>query len=56
MLAPIRFTNIRRNEVKGEVLASSARTAMGGGRVDLYLCTAKDISSGQRWCCRMCTM
>ncbi len=43
VLAPIRFTNIRRNEVKGEVLASSARTAMGGGQVDLYLCTAKDI-------------
>ena len=43
MLSPIRFTNIRRNEVKSKVMARKVRTAMSGGQVDLYLCTAQDI-------------
>ena len=41
--APIRFSNLRRNEVKSTVSARSARTAMERGRGELYLCTAEDI-------------
>ena len=41
--APIRFTNLRRNEVKSTVSARSAQTAMKEGRGDLYLVTAQDI-------------
>lgn len=40
---PIRFTNIRRNEVKSKILSSNVRTVMMGGKKDLYLCTAQDI-------------
>ncbi len=43
VLNPIRFTNIRRNEVKSKISAGSIRTAMGGGRTDLYLFTGQDI-------------
>lgn len=43
VLKPIRYTNIRRNEVKSKVLASNVRAAMGGGQTELYLCTAKEI-------------
>ena len=39
VLNPIRFTNIRRNEVSATLSASKARTAMSGGDTDLYLCT-----------------
>ena len=39
VLKPIRFTNIRRNEVSATLLASKARTAMSGGETDLFLCT-----------------
>ena len=41
--APIRFTNLRRNEVKSTIFARSARTVMERGTGDLYLCTADDI-------------
>lgn len=41
--APIRFSNLRRNEVKSTVSARSARTAMERGSGELYLCTAEDI-------------
>ncbi len=41
--APIRFTNLRRNEVKSTVSARSARTVMERGTGDLYLVTAQDI-------------
>ena len=41
--APIRFTNLRRNEVKSTVSARSAQTVMKGGRRELYLVTAQDI-------------
>lgn len=41
--APIRFTNLRRNEVKSTVSARTARTAMERGRGELYLVTAQDI-------------
>ena len=35
--APIRFTNLRRNEVKSTISARSARTVMERGRGELYL-------------------
>lgn len=41
---PIRFTNIRRNEVTDIVLASNALTAMNGGRDPMYLVTAEKIA------------
>lgn len=43
VLRPIRFTNLRRNEVKSTVSARTARTAMERGRGELYLVTAEDI-------------
>lgn len=43
VLNPIRMTNIRRNEVRSKLLASTARTVMTGGRAELYLCTSEDI-------------
>lgn len=41
--APIRFTNLRRNEVKSTVSARSARTVMERGTGDFYLVTSQDI-------------
>lgn len=41
--APIRFINIRRNEVKSVISARTARTAMERGNCDLYLCASEDI-------------
>ena len=41
--APIRFTNLRRNEVKSTVSARAARTVMERGKGALYLCTSDDI-------------
>ena len=41
--APIRFTNLRRNEVKSTVNARTARTVMERGKGELYLCTGDDI-------------
>ena len=41
--APIRFTNLRRNEVKSTIPARSVRTVMERGTGELYLCTADDI-------------
>lgn len=43
VMRAIRFTNIRRNEVKSKILASNVRTVMMGGQKELYICTAKDI-------------
>ena len=43
VLAPIRFTNIRRNEVKSTIPARSARTVMQRGQGELYLATSQDI-------------
>lgn len=40
---PIRFSNLRRNEVKSTVSARTARTVMERGTGALYLCTADDI-------------
>lgn len=39
VLNPIRFTNIRRNEVSATLSASKARTAMSGGEAELYINT-----------------
>lgn len=41
--APIRFSNLRRNEVKSTISARVARTAMARGGGELYLCTSDDI-------------
>ena len=41
--APIRFTNLRRNEVKSTASARSARTVMERGRGELYLAASQDI-------------
>ena len=41
--APIRFTNIRRNEVKDVILYSKIKTVMGRGKGDLYLATPDSI-------------
>ena len=41
--APIRFTNIRRNEVKSTISAGKVRTVMERGTGELYLSTSNDI-------------
>lgn len=41
--APIRFSNLRRNEVKSTVSARSARTVMERGKGGLYIVTPEDI-------------
>ena len=41
--APIRSSDLRRNEVKSTISARSARTVMERGTGELYLCTASDI-------------
>lgn len=43
VLAPIRFTSVRRNEVKSTIPARSARTVMERGQGELYLATSQDI-------------
>ena len=40
---PIRFTNLRRNEVKSTISARTARTVMEQGKGELYLYTGEDI-------------
>ena len=41
--SPVRFSNLRRNEVKSTVNARTVRTAMERGRGELYLSTSDDI-------------
>lgn len=41
--APIRFSNLRRNEVKSTISARTAKTVMERGRGGLYMCTTEDI-------------
>ncbi len=43
VLTPIRFTNLRRNEVKSTVSARTAKTVMERGSGELYLVTSDDI-------------
>lgn len=40
---PIRFSNLRRNEVKSTISASSVRTVMKRGKGELWLATSEDI-------------
>ena len=40
---PIRFTSVRRNEVKSKALASSALSAMNGSRKDISISSKKEI-------------
>lgn len=41
--SPIRFLNLRRNELKSTVSARTARTVMDRGKGELYLVTSQDI-------------
>lgn len=43
VLSPIRFTNIRRNEVSAKMSAIKSRSVMTGGNGDLYLSTQECI-------------
>ena len=43
VLSPIRFTNIRRNEVKSKVAGGAMRSAMRGNPEPLYIATSNDI-------------
>lgn len=43
VLSPIRYTNIRRNEVGSKVLASNVRNAMRGNAQPLFLATPQEI-------------
>ena len=43
VLSPIRFTNIRRNEVKSKVVSSAAKGVMQGNGKPLYLAASQDI-------------
>lgn len=43
VLSPIRFTNIRRNEVKDTISARTVRTAMTKGQGALYLAASESI-------------
>jgi CRISPR-associated protein Cas5d len=40
---PIRFTNIRRNEVKAKILASDLKAAYGGSAEPIYIDASKEI-------------
>ena len=39
VMNPIRFTNIRRNEISATLSAAKAKTVMSGGNADLFICT-----------------
>ena len=41
--SPIRFTNVRRNELKSSISARSARTVMESGKGELFISAADDI-------------
>lgn len=41
--APIRFTNIRRNEVKDVISANKVKAVMNGGTGELYLAASESI-------------
>ena len=43
VLSPIRFTNIRRNEVKSKIQTTNVLTVMNGGNKPLYISTSEDI-------------
>lgn len=43
VMNPIRFTNLRRNEVKSKLSAANARAAIQGSAKPLYIATSQDI-------------
>lgn len=43
VLSPIKFTNIRRNEVNSKISASKIKSLMTSGRGEAYIVTAEDI-------------
>ncbi len=43
VLSPIKFTNIRRNEVKSKILAQDIRSAVTGGKNELYIASSQQI-------------
>lgn len=43
VLSPIKFTNIRRNEVKNKISGSNVREYVNGKRDELYLAASKEI-------------
>ncbi len=43
VLSPIKMTNIKRNEVKAKILAGNVKSAMAGGRTELFLSTSDEI-------------
>ena len=43
LLKPVQFASIRRNEVKSKISADNVRSAMSGGKQEVYLCTSEDI-------------
>jgi CRISPR-associated protein Cas5d len=43
VLSPIKFANVRRNEVKSKISAAKIRTVMTGGQADCYISTQGDI-------------
>ncbi|MEG2668916.1 MAG: type I-C CRISPR-associated protein Cas5c [Oscillospiraceae bacterium] len=43
ILNPIKFINIRRNEMKSKISARAVRTVMSGGKEELYIATNDDI-------------
>lgn len=43
VLSPIRFSNMRRNEVKSKISASNVLSVMNGGDKELYISTSSDI-------------
>ena len=43
VLSSIKMTNIKRNEVKSKISAGSIKSAMTGGRTELFLSTSDDI-------------
>lgn len=56
LLNPIRFTNIRRNEVKSTLLASAVLQAAKGGKSARAPIRRRKSSSARRWSCGMFTM
>ena len=43
VLSPIRFSNVRRNEVKSKIQAASVLSAVNGSGKELYISTSEDI-------------
>ena len=54
--APIRFANLRRNEVRSTVSARAARTVMERGAGSCTCAPPMTSSSGPPCCCGMCAM